>query len=203
MEEEQIQNNISEPEHIENDTNEEEIIDVQPPPEEKKKGKKRLTDEQREKLKLNIKKAQETREKYKTIRKELGLGKNDPIPDKYLIEKAPAYKKNQPYTKIEKKITKDDNEEELIKEVAKKKKNKLLEKDKEIEEQIIKKREYKKAWLSDLISKELDYALERHRDTKQIIKRSKKIEKELEDNPIEKKKSIPQQQWKTLDGVVF
>ena len=57
---------------IENDTVEEEIIDVQPPEEQKKKGKKRLTDEQREKLKLNIKRAQETREKYKTIRKELG-----------------------------------------------------------------------------------------------------------------------------------
>jgi hypothetical protein len=192
--------NISiEPEKIENNTVEEEIIDVQPP--EKKKGKKRLTDEQREKLKLNIKKAQETREKYKTIRKELGLGKNDPIPDKYLIEKKPGYKKNQPYEKIEKKITKDDDEEELVKQVAKKKKEKILEKDRDIEEQIIKKREYKKAWLSDLISKELDYALERHRDTKQIIKRSKKME--IEEKPIEKKKIIPQQQWKTLDGIVF
>lgn len=198
MEEE---NNSNIPEEIQNDTSEEQIIDVQPSPEEKKKGKKRLTDEQREKLKLNIKKAQETREKYKTIRKELGLGKNDPIPDKYLIEKAPGYKKNQPYKKIEKTITKDDNEEELIKEVAKKKKEKILEKDKEIEEQIIKKREYKKAWLSDLISRELDYALERHRDSKEIIKRSKKIEKEPEDKP--EKKSIPQQQWKTLDGIVF
>lgn len=198
MEEE---NNSNIPEEIQNDTSEEQIIDVQPPESEKKKGKKRLTDEQREKLKLNIKKAQETREKYKTIRKELGLGKNDPIPDKYLIEKAPGYKKNQPYKKIEKTITKDDNEEELIKEVAKKKKEKILEKDKEIEEQIIKKREYKKAWLSDLISRELDYALERHRDSKEIIKRSKKIEKEPEDKP--QKKSIPQQQWKTLDGIVF
>jgi len=194
--------NISiEPEEIQNDTTEEQIIDVQPPPEEKKKGKKRLTDEQREKLKLNIKKAQETREKYKTIRKELGLGKNDPIPDKYLIEKAPGYKKNQPYQKIEKTITKDDNEDELIKEVSKKKKEKLLERDRDIEEQIIKKREYKKAWLSDLISKELDYALERHRDSKEIIKRSKKLEKEHK--PPEEKKSIPQQQWKTLDGIVF
>ena len=198
MEEE---NNSNIPEEIQNDTGEEEIIDVQPSPEEKKKGKKRLTDEQREKLKLNIKKAQETREKYKTIRKELGLGKNDPIPDKYLIEKAPGYKKNQPYKKIEKTITKDDNEEELIKEVAKKKKEKILERDREMEEQIIKKREYKKMWLSDLISKELDYALERHRDSKEIIKRSKKIEKEPEDKP--QKKSVPVQQWKTLDGIVF
>ena len=200
MEEE---NNSNIPEQIENDTSEKQIIDVQPPEEEKKKGKKRLTDEQREKLKLNIKKAQETREKYKTIRKELGLGKNDPIPDKYLIEKAQGYKKNQPYQKIEKTITKDDDEKELIKEVAKKKKDKILERDRELEEQIIKKREFKKAWLSDLISKELDYALERHRDSKEIIKRSKKIEKELEDKPQEKKKSIPQQQWKTLDGIVF
>jgi len=198
MEEEKDNSNI--PEEIQNDTGEEEIIDVQPSPEEKKKGKKRLTDEQREKLKLNIKKAQETREKYKTIRKELGLGKNDPIPDKYLIEKAPGYKKNQPYKKIEKTITKDDDEEELIKEVTKKKKEKLLERDKEMEEQIIKKREYKKAWLSDLISRELDYALERHRDSKEIIKRSKKLEKE--DKPQEKK-SAPVQQWKTLDGIVF
>jgi len=198
MEEEKDNSNI--PEEILNDTGEEEIIDVQPPEEEKKKGKKRLTDEQREKLKLNIKKAQETREKYKTIRKELGLGKNDPIPDKYLIEKAPGYKKNQPYKKIEKTITKDDDEEELIKEVTKKKKEKLLERDKEMEEQIIKKREYKKAWLSDLISRELDYALERHRDSKEIIKRSKKLEKE--DKPQEKK-SAPVQQWKTLDGIVF
>lgn len=196
------QENISiEPEEILNDT-EEQIIDVQPSPEEKKKGKKRLTDEQREKLKLNIKKAQETREKYKTIRKELGLGKNDPIPDKYLIEKTPGYKKNQPYQKIEKKITKDDNEEELIKEVAKKKKEKLLERDRELEEQIIKKREFKKAWLSDLISKELDFALERHRDSKEIIKRSKKIQKESEDDKPQKK-SIPTQQWKTIDGIVF
>lgn len=194
--------NISiEQEQIQNDTVEEEIIDVQPPPEEKKKGKKRLTDEQREKLKLNIKKAMETRQKYNTIRKELGLNKKDPIPDKYLIEKKPGYKKNQPYEKIEKKITKDDDEEELVKQVAKKKKDKILEKDRDIEEQIIKKREYKKAWLSDLISKELDYALERHRDTKQIIKRSKKME--MEEKPIEKKKIIPQQQWKTLDGIVF
>ena len=199
MEEEKDNSNI--PEEIQNDTTEEEIIDVQPSPEEKKKGKKRLTDEQREKLKLNIKKAQETREKYKTIRKELGLGKNDPIPDKYLIEKAPGYKKNQPYKKIEKTITKDDNEEELIKEVTKKKKEKLLERDREMEEQIIKKREYKKAWMSDLISRELDYALERHRDSKEIIKRSKKIEKEPEDKP--EKKSVPVQQWKTLDGIVF
>ena len=199
MEEEKDNSNI--PEEIQNDTGEEQIIDVQPPEEEKKKGKKRLTDEQREKLKLNIKKAQETRNKYKTIRKELGLGKNDPIPDKYLIEKAPGYKKNQPYKKIEKTITKDDNEEELIKEVAKKKKEKLLERDRDIEEQIIKKREYKKAWLSDLISRELDYALERHRDSKEIIKRSKKLEKEHK-SP-EEKKSIPQQQWKTLDGIVF
>lgn len=198
MEEE---NNSNIPEEIQNDTSEEQIIDVQPSPEEKKKGKKRLTDEQREKLKLNIKKAQETREKYKTIRKELGLGKNDPIPDKYLIEKAPGYKKNQPYKKIEKTITKDDNEEELIKEVAKKKKEKILERDREMEEQIIKKREYKKAWMSDLISRELDYALERHRDSKEIIKRSKKIEKEPEDKP--EKKSVPVQQWKTLDGIVF
>jgi hypothetical protein len=199
MEEEKDNSNI--PEEIQNDTSEEQIIDVQPSPEEKKKGKKRLTDEQREKLKLNIKKAQETREKYKTIRKELGLGKNDPIPDKYLIEKAPGYKKNQPYKKIEKTITKDDNEEELIKEVAKKKKEKILERDREMEEQIIKKREYKKAWMSDLISRELDYALERHRDSKEIIKRSKKIEKEPEDKP--EKKSVPVQQWKTLDGIVF
>ena len=199
MEEEKDNFNI--PEEIQNDTSEEQIIDVQPSPEEKKKGKKRLTDEQREKLKLNIKKAQETREKYKTIRKELGLGKNDPIPDKYLIEKAPGYKKNQPYKKIEKTITKDDNEEELIKEVAKKKKEKILERDREMEEQIIKKREYKKAWMSDLISRELDYALERHRDSKEIIKRSKKIEKEPEDKP--EKKSVPVQQWKTLDGIVF
>lgn len=198
MEEE---NNSNIPEEIQNDTGEEQIIDVQPSIEEKKKGKKRLTDEQREKLKLNIKKAQETREKYKTIRKELGLGKNDPIPDKYLIEKAPGYKKNQPYKKIEKTITKDDNEEDLIKEVAKKKKEKILERDREMEEQIIKKREYKKAWMSDLISRELDYALERHRDSKEIIKRSKKIEKEPEDKP--EKKSVPVQQWKTLDGIVF
>lgn len=201
MEEENKENIYIEPEKIQNDTNEEEIINVQPPEEGKKKGKKRLTDEQREKLKLNIKKAQETRAKYKTIRKELGLGKNDPIPDKYLIEKTPGYKKNQPYKKIEKTITKDDNEEELIKEVNKKKKEKILEIDRDKEEQIIKKREYKKAWLSDLISKELDYALERHRDTKQIIKRSKKMVEE--DKPIEKKKIIPQQQWKTLDGIVF
>jgi len=200
MEEEKDNSNI--PEEILNDTGEEQIIDVQPSLEEKKKGKKRLTDEQREKLKLNIKKAQETREKYKTIRKELGLGKNDPIPDKYLIEKAPGYKKNQPYKKIEKTITKDDNEEELIKEVAKKKKEKILERDRELEEQIIKKREFKKAWLSDLISKELDYALERHRDSKEIIKRSKKLEKEPEDKP-QKKTAPVQQQWKTLDGIVF
>lgn len=200
MEEENNNSNI--PEEIQNDTTEEEIIDVQPSLEEKKKGKKRLTDEQREKLKLNIKKAQETREKYKTIRKELGLGKNDPIPDKYLIEKAPGYKKNQPYKKIEKTITKDDDEQELIKEVAKKKKEKILEHDREMQEQIIKKREYKKAWLSDLISRELDYALERHRDSKEIIKRSKKIEKEPEDKPQEKK-SVTVQQWKTLDGIIF
>ena len=199
MEEEKDNSNI--PEEIQNDTGEEQIIDVQPPEEEKKKGKKRLTDEQREKLKLNIKKAQETREKYKTIRKELGLGKNDPIPDKYLIEKAPGYKKNQPYKKIEKTITKDDNEEELIKEVAKKKKEKILERDREMEEQIIKKREYKKAWMSDLIARELDYALERHRDSKEIIKRSKKLEKEPEDKP--QKKTATVQQWKTLDGIVF
>ena len=199
MEEEKDNSNI--PEEILNDTSEEQIIDVQPPEEEKKKGKKRLTDEQREKLKLNIKKAQETREKYKTIRKELGLGKNDPIPDKYLIEKAPGYKKNQPYKKIEKTITKDDDEQELIKEVAKKKKEKILERDREMEEQIIKKREYKKMWLSDLISKELDYALERHRDSKEIIKRSKKLEKEPEDKPQKKIASV--QQWKTLDGIVF
>jgi hypothetical protein len=189
---------------IENDTAEEQIIDVQPPEEQKKKGKKRLTDEQREKLKLNIKRAQETREKYKTIRKELGLGPKDPIPDKYLIEKAQGYKKNQPYDKIEKKITKDDDEEELVKEVSKKKKEKILEKDRELEEQIIKKREYKKAWLSDLISKELDYALERHRDSKEIIKRFKKLEKEdklVEEDKTIEKKSIPQ--WKTLDGIVF
>ena len=198
MEEEKDNSNI--PEEILNDTGEEEIIDVQPPEEEKKKGKKRLTDEQREKLKLNIKKAQETREKYKTIRKELGLGKNDPIPDKYLIEKAPGYKKNQPYKKIEKTITKDDDEQELIKEVAKKKKEKILERDREMEEQIIKKREYKKMWLSDLISKELDYALERHRDSKEIIKRSKKLEKE---HKSPEKKTAPVQQWKTLDGIVF
>ena len=50
---------------IENDTAEEQIIDVQPPEEQKKKGKKRITDEHREKLKLNIKKAQEARGKYK------------------------------------------------------------------------------------------------------------------------------------------
>ena len=200
MEEEKDNSNI--PEEIQNDTSEEQIIDVQPSPEEKKKGKKRLTDEQREKLKLNIKKAQETREKYKTIRKELGLGKNDPIPDKYLIEKAPGYKKNQPYKKIEKTITKDDDEQELIKEVAKKKKEKILERDREMEEQIIKKREYKKAWMSDLIARELDYALERHRDSKEIIKRSKKLEKEPEDKPQKKTASV-QQQWKTLDGIVF
>jgi len=199
MEEEKDNSNI--PEEIQNDTSEEQIIDVQPSPEEKKKGKKRLTDEQREKLKLNIKKAQETREKYKTIRKELGLGKNDPIPDKYLIEKAPGYKKNQPYKKIEKTITKDDDEQELIKEVAKKKKEKILERDREMEEQIIKKREYKKAWMSDLIARELDYALERHRDSKEIIKRSKKLEKEPEDKP--QKKTATVQQWKTLDGIVF
>jgi hypothetical protein len=199
MEEEKDNSNI--PEEILNDTSEEQIIDVQPPEEEKKKGKKRLTDEQREKLKLNIKKAQETREKYKTIRKELGLGKNDPIPDKYLIEKAPGYKKNQPYKKIEKTITKDDDEQELIKEVAKKKKEKILERDREMEEQIIKKREYKKMWLSDIISRELDYALERHRDSKEIIKRSKKLEKEPEDKPQKKTASV--QQWKTLDGIVF
>jgi hypothetical protein len=70
-----------------------------------------------------------------------------------------------------------------------------------MEEQIIKKREYKKMWLSDLISKEFDFALERHRDSKEIIKRSKKIEKEPEDKP--QKKSVPVQQWKTLDGIVF
>ena len=58
MEEEKISYN-------ENDTAEEQIIDVQPPEEQKKKGKKRLTDEQREKLKLNIKRAQEARGKYK------------------------------------------------------------------------------------------------------------------------------------------
>ena len=55
--------------------------------------------------------------------------------------------------------------------------------------------------MSDLISRELDYALERHRDSKEIIKRSKKIEKEPEDKP--EKKSVPVQQWKTLDGIVF
>ena len=54
MEEEKISYN-------ENDTAEE-----QPPEEQKKKkGKKRITDEHREKLKLNIKKAQEARGKYK------------------------------------------------------------------------------------------------------------------------------------------
>ena len=37
----------------------------QPPEEQKKKGKKRITDEHREKLKLNIKRAQEARGKYK------------------------------------------------------------------------------------------------------------------------------------------
>jgi len=52
-----------------------------------------------------------------------------------------------------------------------------------------------------LISRELDYALERHRDSKEIIKRSKKIEKE--EKPQEKKSVTVQQQWKTVDGIVF